>query len=327
MLRSHIARCCFSLCLTLAFLLPTAAWAQFDNVQPDEAKSAAVLGSSKTMKYQVGVKLQAVGGPCAGLVATIPVPADWPEQTVRLADEQITPAVQRVGYRMVEGTVKEMMVSVPRLNAGETAMALITVEVERRSASPPTETDELKVPRRLPLAMRRYLGPSPYIESRHGEIRSQASKLVRDVETDWKKVETVYDWVRDNITYTSGKPTNAVTALRAKQGDFEDVTGLFVAMCRAIDIPARMVWVPNSAYAEFYLEDADGEGHWYPCRLAGERAFGEMPDHPLIIQKGDNFRLPDRKNPVRFVNEKLSGKAVRGGGKPRVEFVREVLGG
>lgn len=310
-----------------ALLCPGSSWAQFDNVQPAEAESEAVLGTSKTTKYQVGVKIQAVGGPCAGLVATIPVPADWPEQTVRLADEQVSPAVQRVAYRMVEGTVKEMMISVPRLNPGETAVALITVEVERRSASPPTDTSGLKVPKRMPLALRRYLGASPYIESRHGEIRSQANKLTRDIEDDWKKVETLYDWVRDNVTFTSTKPTNAITALRNKTGDFEDVTGLFVGMCRAIDVPARMVWIPNSAYAEFYLEDEEGEGHWYPCRVAGARAFGEMPDHPPIIQKGDNFRLPDRKDPVRFVNEKLSGKAVRGGGKPRVEFVREVLGG
>lgn len=306
---------------------PAGLWAQFENVQPDEAEAATVLGTSKTTRYQVGVKVQAVGGPCAGLVATIPVPADWPEQTVRLDDEEISAEVGRVTYRLVEGTVKQMIVSVPRLNPGETAVALITVEIERRSASPPSDTSELSVPRRLPLSMRRYLGASPYIESRHGEIRSQAREITKDIETGWEKAEAIYDWVRDNITYTSTKPTSAVTALREKKGDFEDITGLFIALCRASDIPARTVWVPGSSYAEFYLEDAEGEGRWYPCRVAGDRAFGEMPDHPPIIQKGDNFRLPDRKDPVRFVNETVTGKAVRGGGKPKVEFVREVLGG
>lgn len=313
--------------LILCVLCPQPAWAQFENVQPDEAKSATVLGTSKTTKYQVGVKIAAVGGPCGGLTATIPVPADWPEQTVRLADEQVSPEIGRVGYRLVEGTVKEMMITVPRINPGQTAVAVITVEIERRSAAPPADTSGLTIPKRLPLAMRRYLGSSPYIESRHGEIRRQANAIIEDIDSDWEKVEAIYDWVRENITFTSMKPTNAVTALRDKKGDFEDVTGLFIALCRAADIPARTVWIPSSSYAEFYLEDAEGEGHWYPCRVAGDRAFGEMPDHPVILQKGDNFRVPGRKDPVRFVNEKLSGKAIRGGGKPKVEFVREVLGG
>ena len=324
--------CRFSL-LPVACLLailgvtsPAPVWAQFENVQPDEAESATVLGSSQTTKYQVGVRIQAVGGPCAGLTATIPIPCDWPEQTVRLADEEISPGC-RVAYRMLEGTVKQMIVSLPRMNAGETAEALITVEVERRSASPPADTSALVVPNRLPLSMRRYLGPSPFIESRHGEIRSQAKKITADVETGWGQAEAIYDWVRDNITYTSMKPTNAITAFRDKKGDFEDITGVFIALCRAADIPARTVWVPGSSYAEFYLEDADGEGRWYPCRVAGDRAFGEMPDHPAILQKGDNFRVHDRKDPVRFVNEQLSGKSIRGGGKPKVEFVREIVGG
>jgi len=319
------------LAIAFTFLLGAAycspALAQFDNVQPDESSNKTILGSSKTTKYQVGVKIQAVGGPCGGLVASIPVPANWPEQTVRLSDEEISPEVRGVTYRLVEGTVKQMYISVPRLQPGEIATALITVEVERRSAQPPTDVSGLKVPSRLPLSMRRYLGSSPYIESRHGEFRKTAREIVADIEEDWNKAEAIYDWVRDNITYTSMKPTSAITALRTKKGDFEDVTGVFIALCRAADIPARTVWIPGSSYAEFYLEDSEGEGHWYPCRVAGDRAFGEMPDHPIIIQKGDNFRLPDRKDPVRFVNEKITGKRVSGGGKPRVEFVREVLGG
>ena len=40
----------------------------------------------------------------------------------------------------------------------------------------------------------------------------------------------------------------------------DDLVGLFVAMCRSLKIPARMVWVPDYSYAEFYLEDAEGKG-------------------------------------------------------------------
>ena len=50
------------------------------------------------------------------------------------------------------------------------------------------------------------------------------------------------------------------------------------------------VQVPGHVYAEFYLLDAEGAGHWYPCQLAGTRAFGSMPEHRPVLQKGDNFR-------------------------------------
>ena len=52
------------------------------------------------------------------------------------------------------------------------------------------------------------------------------------------------------------------------------------------------VWVPGHCYPEFYLEDAEGRGHWIPCQAAGTRAFGSMPEHRPILQKGDNFRVP-----------------------------------
>ena len=70
------------------------------------------------------------------------------------------------------------------------------------------------------------------------------------------------------------------------------MASLFVALCRAAEIPARIVWVPEFCYAEFYLLDKNGEGHWLPCSPAGAKAFGEMPDTKLMLAKGDNFRPP-----------------------------------
>lgn len=299
--------------------------AQFEKVQPSESKNAPILGDARTSKYRVGVEIQAVGGDCVGLYGTIPVPADWPEQTVRLTEEDVSNEC-RVGYRMLENSVKQMMISVPSLRRGETARAVITLEVETRTAQPPADLTGVHIPKRPPTDIRRYLGSSPSIESRHSSIRKKAREILEGVDGDWKKVETLYDWVRDNISYESQKPTTAVTALRKGTGDFEDLTGLFIALCRASDIPARTVWVPGSSYAEFYLEDANEEGHWYPAQVAGARAFGFMPDPRPILQKGDSFRVPEKSEPVRFVAEFLTGKKSPNGGKPQVNFIREEPG-
>jgi hypothetical protein len=49
-----------------------------------------------------------------------------------------------------------------------------------------------------------------------------------------------------------------------------------------------------------------------------------MPDQLPILQKGDEFRDPDRPGPaIRYVSEFMRGAAVGGGGRPRVEWVRE----
>jgi len=40
------------------------------------------------------------------------------------------------------------------------------------------------------------------------------------------------------------------------------------------------------------------------------------------LQKGDNIRVPERKEPYRFVPEFFTGKKALG--KPQVEFVRRL---
>ena len=114
----------------------------------------------------------------------------------------------------------------------------------------------------------------------------------------------------------------AVGALRDGKADKEDLTSLFVALCRVHKVPARMVWSMDSCHAEFYLHDAAGKGLWIPCQLHDDKQFGTISDHRPILEKGDNFKVPEKKDPQRFVAEFLTGKG--GGGKPQVEFRRRL---
>ena len=81
----------------------------------------------------------------------------------------------------------------------------------------------------------------------------------------------------EEIDYVEGPDKGAIETLRDGQADCQGRSMVFIALCRANKIPARMVWVDGHAYAEFYLEHAEGKGHWYPVESAGTRAFGEMP--------------------------------------------------
>ncbi|NLF67881.1 MAG: transglutaminase domain-containing protein [Candidatus Anammoximicrobium sp.] len=307
----------------LAIVLSTGSLAPAQLGQPKPAEDVR-LDKQLTQRWQVGVRINAVGGPCAGLRGSIPVPAEWPEQQVRVVNEEVSPLVSRVTYRDLGG-VRQMQFSIPQLPPGELATALVTFEITRSSVLPPENTAQYQIPKNLPVAIRFDLGISPAIECRHPAIRAKAKELVADKESAWKQVEAIYDWVRDNVKHQDGPLKGAAASLREGSGSRDDLTCLFIALCRASGVPARTVFVVDNVYAEFYLQDEAGQGSWFPCQVAGTREFGGMSDHRPILQKGDHLRVPDEhKDPQRFVAEFLTGKGGRGG-RPQVEFVRKLL--
>ncbi|MCY2993409.1 MAG: transglutaminase-like domain-containing protein [Planctomycetota bacterium] len=282
------------------------------------------LDKQLTQRWQVGAVIRAIGGPCKGLTGTISVPAAWPEQEVKIVDEQISPLVRGVSYREQDG-LRQMVFNIPQIPSGQTATALVTFEVTKSSILAPENPERFVVPQNLPQKVRPYLGPSPMIDCRHNSIRDKAKQLVADKETAWAQVEAIYDWVRENVKYQDGKTKGALEALREGKGDKHDLTSLFIALCRAHKVPARTVWIPDHVYAEFYLEDPDGKGAWFPCQVAGTRDFGCLSDLRPVLQKGENFKIPEKKESQRFVAEFLTGQGGKNAGQPQVEFVRKLL--
>lgn len=279
-----------------------------------------------TQRFKVGVIIRAAGA-CQGIKATLPVPIEWPEQKVQLVDEDVSPDVRGVEYRTVSGSVKQMVVDIPSLAAGQEARAILTVEISRATLLPPEDPSRFSIPKKPDRSLLNYLGASPYIETNHAKIKAVAKQLQADAEgkSDWEKVEAIYDWVRENVEYKNGEIKGAARALKDKTGDCEELSALFIAICRINKIPARTVWVPEHCYSEFYLVDDEGQGYWFPCQNAGTRAFGGIPEQRPILQKGDNFRDPDRpRERMRYLSEHMTGEKV--GGKPRVTWIRERVG-
>jgi transglutaminase-like putative cysteine protease len=290
----------------------------------DEASGTGpVLGAESTTRLKRGVIVKA-GGNLFRAVATVPVPADWPEQQVRVIAEDVSPSVRSLTYREITGGggVKQMVVEIPQLAAGQEARALVTFEITRRAIGPPADTASYSIPKKLSRELLLNVGPSPYIESRHPKIVAAAKQAIGEHATDWQKVEALYDWTRQNVAYTNGSLKGAVRALMDKEGYTDELAGVFIALCRANKIPARTVFVPGHCYAEFYLVDDEGQGHWFPCETAGDRSFGAMSDVRPILQKGDNFKNPENpKERLRWLKEYFhaSGR----GGSPQVKFVSE----
>ena len=291
--------------------------------QQPQSEFAPIYGEGVKRLWKVGLTLAAPTGFCANIYFTANVPANWKsEQVVKVADEQFTRHVGQYKYRDGLYGLKQMLVFMPQVPARHTAMAHVTFEVERKTVAAPPNKRALTVTSNLPRDVRFFLGMSPLIENRNALLLKKANEITAAAENDWQCVESIYDWIRENITYQNGTRQGALATLRSGVGEKEDLTSLFVALCRNLKIPARTVWVPEHNYAEFYLQAPDGKGYWFPCELSGQRAFGEMNDNRPMLLRGDNFKVPEKPEPQRYVAEHLK---VKGGSKPQVRFIREYV--
>src|SRR5262245_15384942 len=327
--------------LLLVVLFPVAAGAQEAAAQPQEQAPAAP--ESQTHKWEFGIAIRSVGGSSTNLFGTFPVPTEWPEQQVKVVNEQISPTVLRHRYRASDG-LKQMLIEVPQLSLGSTAECFITFEITKRAQTPPSDTTKLVIPKEVPAPLRKFLAPSPLIESTNAKVRTLARELPAGKETAWEQVQAIVDGVREQVKYEQDNKNvfkGAIGALRDGKADREDLTATFVAVCRAAKIPARMVWSMDYCYAEFYLEETPDEaateekpvkdkksgkgpepkGAWYPCVVHQKVELGSCRDFRPIMEKGDNFKVPEEKAVQRYINEFLTGKGGTGG-KPSVEFRR-----
>lgn len=314
--------------IVILTLLLTASSPAFGQFKEGDA-AGAKMGVAQKHKWKAGIVVSAVGGPCKNMVGYVPVPMEWPEQTVKTGDQELSP-VAKVTFQTIDETSKLMIVRIPFIQAGEEVKVLMTFEISRSMQLPPPDKSVfvLTNPKELSPELRRYLGASPKIEVQNAKIRKAAKDVGSNNKLAWDRVEALYDWMRTQVQYKTGDPVKGAAAtLKDGFGGHDDMTSLFIALCRAADIPARTVWVPEFSYAEFYLLDKKGEGHWLPCSPAGTKAFGEMPDTKPVLAKGDNFRAPyDNREKQRYLTEFLtgSGATARGGGRPTVQFVHQM---
>ena len=304
-------------------LMAASASAQFKT--ESSAPGGLEMGEGKTQQWKIGISITAVGGACAGITGYVPVPMQWPEQEVREVEEDISSAA-KISYRTINKSAKMMVVKIGHLASGQTANVLVTFEVTHRPQLPPEATDQYVLPntKKMPREVRQYLKASPKIETKDPKIRNAAKEIKTNGMSAWEQVETIYDWVRDKVKYKRGPQKSAVTTLKDSEADCEGMTALFIALCRAKDIPARTVWVQGHCYPEFYLEDKQGKGYWLPCQISGEHALGGIPETRPIFQKGDNFRQPGKsREHVHYLHTFVEGN--RMAGKPRVRDICEAV--
>ncbi len=271
-------------------------------------------------KLKVGVRVVAlqIG---AQYVGDDSVPNDWPEQRVQMVSEEIPSSVGDVKFRDLESGVKQLILTIPLVRAREETIATMTFLVSTSQIEAPPDPSAFLRPKSNNKVGKPYLAVGPRINYRNTKLRKQVKQLVEGKSFIWEEVEAIFDWVRDNVEQRDVEPTDSIRVFRAKSGSGEDRVALFVAMCRANKIPARMVWVEGTQYAEFMLVDADAQPTGF--RATFRRSVSLDRSNPRIIrQKGDSIRVPEKENRQIYVAEFAicSGKV-----KPGLKFIRELL--
>jgi len=306
---------CLSCSLLLWLVLCGTALAQFGPVE-----TPAVPLTDGDI-FETGFTLQ-VSGPTLGVTATFPIPANWEDQQAELIQQELSPNSANLRFVNLDGT-RQARVDIPRLSAGETAKVLLSFRVVRQKATPPSDPEQLTLPasKDLDRDQRKYLLPSPYIESRDAKITGVTSSLAKPDATAWQQVEAYYDFVHQNVTYENGPMKGAVAALDEGRGDCEEMTTLFVALCRAGNVPARTVWVPGHCYPEFLTKTSDGTDRWVAVEMTGDFPFGQSPEKRPILQKGDSFRIPGSRRPQHYVKQELAIRDYKGSTPPVVTWL------
>jgi len=193
-------------------------------------------------------------------------PARTPRQAVRAESLLLDPPVaHRLDTDAATGNRPLRL----RADAGALDVALqAQVEIRHHIVEP--ASIEAVAPADVPASTLGYLVASRYCQA--DQVQARAWSLFGKLTRGYAQVQAVADWVRTNVEFKSGSShvgTSAVDTLESRVGVCRDFTHLMIALCRALNYPARFATAVDygadpalgppdfHAYAEVFLD------RWY----------------------------------------------------------------
>lgn len=183
----------------------------------------------------------------------------------------------------------------------------------------------------LPGTVLNYLHPSRYCPS--DRLQRMACANFGHLPKGYRRVEAIRDWVAERVCFRPGTSTPQTTALDTLvecAGVCRDFAHLMIALCRAVNIPARFVSgidygadpslgpMDFHAYVEVYLD-----GHWYlfdPSKLAIPMGFVRL----ATGRDAADTSFATIYGPVRGQMPLVEMRALTGGGAQPLEEPRHV---
>lgn len=272
---------------------------------------SGATGYLEPRRYRVRVGIELTSrGPATDVFASTPVPIVAPEQ--QITSERASADFGSATIDALTPAARQLSFSVPQLPPGARASATAVFELTISKQYFGYDIEQFPAVQKVPADVRAAaLGDSPGIQTQTPQLTSLMKELKGTRLHPWLWARAFADWIPQNIRPRLGPYTSVTAALADRVGDCEEMAGVFVALCRAAGIPARLVWIPNHVWSEFYLTDRDGAGHWIPAHTACYPWFGWTGVHELILQKGDRIRLPGLNGQMRLQADRLRNSGVK----------------
>ena len=149
-----------------------------------------------------------------------------------------------------------------------------------------------------------YTNPSEWIQSDDEQIINLAKRIIVSENNPYKQARLIHKWVAKNIR--GGDTGDALTTLERKSAGCGGKSHIFVALLRAIGIPARNVFgihggshtdlqsgrrredaFSNHIWSEFFLP----EYGWIQVDAGDQNGFGMISDYRIVLGKGEDIEL------------------------------------
>jgi transglutaminase-like putative cysteine protease len=150
----------------------------------------------------------------------------------------------------------------------------------------------------VPDSLKIYLAATTNCQVNDSQIQALAASITSGKTSAYAKAEAIFNWVRDNVTYSFYYNTKygAVGTLKAKSGNCVDTSHLLIALCRAVGIPARYQHgtckFTSGTYGHVWTQ-IWVNGKWYTADASSSRNYlGVVNSWTLTTLKGTYTSLP-----------------------------------
>jgi transglutaminase-like putative cysteine protease len=246
----------------------------------------------------------------------IPLPATDSFQTVEIKSID-APGKQETLQEREHGN-RVLMLTLGPQDSGKT----IEIRSQAKRLEKPVYADQES-------AVERYLAPERLVPADE-RFRTIAEEVVEGKTGDLVRARALYDHTIDRMRYmkfgTGWGKGDAVYACDVKTGNCTDFHSYFIALCRAVGIPARFAIgaaIPSErneggidgyhCWAEFYTD-----GKWWPvdisegdkCSSLSTYYFGHHPANRIELSRGRDLVLEPgpASGPINFLAYPVFGK-------------------
>lgn len=157
-----------------------------------------------------------------------------------------------------------------------------------------------------------YTRPERWLEY-DGAVADTARRIIGRESNPYLCAQLLFNWLKDHGVYRyPPEQRGATVMLQTLAGDCGQFAYLFIALCRSVGIPARLVagfqatddleWGYH-AWAECFIPKYG----WVPADLTEDCAFGELPNNRLTSSVGMNIPLPRAPRWANYRNSDVEG--------------------